>query len=128
MLPDSNQSWQNPRVLVTLLLVFLSGGAVGSLAMRSIIYSRAHHKTTSPFWKGTADPVSFEKLKTDLNLTPKQCVQLKSILDDYAVFRRDLQEQVESFRATGKNRILDILTTEQRARFEQISSDTPPEQ
>ena len=96
--------------------------------MRSIIHSRMHYKATSPFWKGPADPVSFEKLKTDLNLTPKQCVQLKSILDDYAVFRRDLQEQVESFRATGKNRILDILTTEQRARFEQISNDTPPEQ
>jgi len=52
-----------------------------------------------------------------LNLTPDQSERLKTILDDFAKYHEDLEAQIEDVRATGRNRIVQILTPEQRKRF-----------
>jgi len=56
-----------------------------------------------------------------LNLTPDQSERLRVILDDFVKYHDDLQAQIEDVRATGRNRIIQILTPEQRARFERLS-------
>ena len=117
MLPEANQTWQNPRILGTLLLVFLSGGAVGSITMRSFIHEKMHYRDLPK------PPISEEKLKQQLDLTPQQCGRLKAVLADYAMFQSDIQEQMESFRATGQRRILEILDERQKKEFERISKD-----
>ena len=122
MLPDSRSAWHDPRVLFLLLMVFLAGALSGALTMRFGLHQRLHHGTS--LWR--ADPqLSYVKLKNDLNLTPDQAEKLRDILDDMVKYREDMEAEVESFRATGKHRILDMLNPEQRKRFEKLSDDMP---
>ena len=119
MKPAERPGWQDPRILALLLFVFLSGAAVGALTMRSGLHEKMHpHPRLSD-----ASTLSFEQLRHELNLTSDQAEKLRSVLDDFVAYHHDLEAQVESYRATGKNRILQILTPEQRARFEKISSE-----
>ena len=110
--------WLDPRILAMLLFVFLSGAAIGALTMSSHT-----HVNPARFWTTDRTTVSFDSLRRELNLTPEQSDKLRSILDDFVAYHHDIEEQVKSYRATGKNRILQILTPEQRAKFEKISSD-----
>jgi hypothetical protein len=123
MLASGQPGWQNPRVLTTLLLVFLSGALAGAIGMQAGLH-RSLHRGTSYF---RGDPVlfSYEQLRTQLNLTPDQSEHLKTILDDFAKYHDDLEAQIEDVRATGRNRIMQILTPEQRKRFEQLSNQLP---
>lgn len=122
MFDTDRPSWQNPRVLAILVLVFLCGAVAGAIAMRAGLHARLH-PTTSPFWKNET-MLSYDKLTKDLKLTPEQCRQLRTILDDYARYRQDLQAQLDDWKATGKNQILRILDPDQRERFEKITVES----
>ncbi len=63
--------------------------------------------------------------RRELKLTPDQSQRLKTILDDFVKYHQDLETQIEDVRATGRNRILQMLTPEQRKRFEQLSDQLP---
>jgi hypothetical protein len=56
---------------------------------------------------------------------PEQSERLKTILDDYAKYHEDLEAQIEDVRATGRTKIVQILTPEQRKRFEKLSEQLP---
>src|ERR1051326_3453512 len=90
MFDSDRPSWQNPRVLVILVLVFLSGAVVGALTMRAGLHARLHPASASSFWKNDT-LLSYDRLTKDLNLTSEQRRQLKTILDDYARYHQDLQ-------------------------------------
>ena len=112
-------TWQNWRILAMLGLVFLLGAIAGAIGMRSGLHS-AMHRTVEP-------TLSYEVLQKELNLDPKQAVQLRSILDDMGKYNEDLQAelenvrtQIDDVRATGKSRIFQILNTSQREHFEKI--------
>ena len=124
MFAADRASWQNPRILTTLVLVFLCGALVGAITMRSRIYDKLH-RTAATYWKDDRTGFSYDKLKKELNLTPDQAERLKVILDDFVKYHEDLQAQIEDVRATGRNRILQMLTPEQRRRFEQLSTELP---
>lgn len=113
MLPAQRSPWQDSRVVTVLLLVFLAGAASGALAMRTGIHWRAARHAALP----ADSELTLGQLKKDLDLTPEQSEKLKSILDDMVNYR----QEIESYRATGKYRILAILTPEQRKRFEELS-------
>jgi len=119
MIASQRSGWQDPRIVAMLLLVFLSGAAVGALVMRAGLHDRLHRQK---LFTTTAPAVSYGRLCTELNLTPEQSTRLRTILDDFVMYDHDIQAQVESYRATGKNRILQILTPEQRVKFEKIAS------
>lgn len=120
MVAPERASWQNPRILVLLLLVFLCGALAGALAMRSSVHTRLHR--AQAYWKDdTSQLFSYSKLQKELNLTPEQSDRLKMILDDFAKYHEDLEAQIEDMRATGKNRIIQMLTPEQRKKFEELS-------
>ncbi len=119
MFQAARPSWQNPRIFSTLLLVFLAGAAVGALVMRIGLHEALHRSHSSI----NEAALSYNRLVTDLDLTPDQCKQLKTILDDYTRYHEDLEAQLDDWRATGHNQILKILNTKQRARFEKISTE-----
>jgi len=122
MLAADRQGWQDPRILAMLLFVFLSGAAVGALSMRAGLHDQLHNHP--PLLPRSADvKLSYDRLNRELNLTPDQSAKLRAILDDFVTYRHDLEAQVTSFRANGHYRILQILTPEQRARFEKLSSE-----
>jgi len=123
MFASDQPNWQNPRILTLLVLVFLTGAMAGAIGMRAGLHEKLHR--SAAYWKGEKAVFSYDQLKKDLNLTPDQAARLKTILDDFVKYHEDLEAQIEDVRATGRNRIVQILTPEQRKRFEQLSEHLP---
>jgi hypothetical protein len=122
MLAADRNSWQNPRILALLLLIFLCGALAGALAMRSSVHTKLHQG----YWKSNGSELfSYDKLKTQLNLTSEQSERLKTILDDFVKYHEDLENQIEDVRATGKNRIVQMLTPDQRKKFDALCKQLP---
>jgi hypothetical protein len=124
MLAADRASWQNPRILALLLLIFLCGALAGALTMRSSLHTKLHRGAS--YWKDDSTQLfSYDKLKRELNLTSEQSERLKTILDDFVKYHQDLEAQIEDTRATGKNRIVQMLTPEQRQKFEKLCNQLP---
>lgn len=123
MLASDQPTWQNPRVLTLLVLVFLSGAMAGAIGMRAGLHRQLQRSTA--YWRGEKTQFSYDTLKRELGLSADQSRKLKTILDDFAKYHDDLEVQIEDVRATGRNRIVQILTPEQRKRFEQLSDQLP---
>jgi Spy/CpxP family protein refolding chaperone len=118
--------WRQPRILSTLLLVFLAGAASGALSMRLGLHDRLGGGVSS----ATRDPsreLVLRKFQSELDLTGDQSEKLAMVLDDYRQYYQSLQDQLEDLRSTGKNRILAILNPDQRDRFEKIMNDLAPQ-
>jgi Spy/CpxP family protein refolding chaperone len=120
MFASEQPTWQNPRILTTLVLVFLTGALAGAIGMQFGLHRKLHDNAV--YWRGDKTEFSYDELKRDLNLTPDQSDRLKTILDDFVKYHEDLEAQIEDVRATGRNRIVQILTPDQRKRFEQLSN------
>lgn len=123
MFAPDRPGWQNPRILATLVLVFVTGAMAGAIGMREGLHRQLHR--TAAYWRGDKAEFSYQQLKTELNLTPDQSERLKTILDDFVKYHEDLEAQIEDVRATGRNRIVQMLTPEQRKRFEKLSNQLP---
>lgn len=123
MFASDRPTWQNPRILTTLVLVFLTGALAGAIGMQEGLHAQLHRGAA--YWRGDKGEFSYQRLQTELNLTPDQSERLKTILDDFAKYHEDLEAQIEDVRATGRNRIVQILTPEQRKRFEKLSDQLP---
>lgn len=117
----SRAPWANPRILYTLLAVFLSGAAAGALAMRLSAPPERHR--SGPSWKEGAREISLQRFKKDLDLNPEQAQEMERILDDFMMYYQTLQAQMDDVRATGKQRILRILRDDQKQRFEKMIGD-----
>ena len=126
MFSAESASWQNPRVLTTLVLVFLTGAMAGAITMRAGLHEKMHRSAPS-YWRDGRNEFSYDMLKKELDLTPEQSERLKTILDDFVKYHEDLQAQIEDVRATGKNRIMQMLDARQRQRFEQLSNQLSPQ-
>jgi Spy/CpxP family protein refolding chaperone len=120
MFASDQPTWQNPRILTTLVLVFLTGALAGGIGMRAGLHDKLHRSAV--YWKGDKAEFSYDRLKQELNLTAEQSDRLKTILDDFVKYHEDLEAQIEDVRATGRKKIEQILTPEQRKRFEQLSN------
>jgi Spy/CpxP family protein refolding chaperone len=121
MFAADRASWQNPRVLTTLVLVFLTGALAGAITMRAGLRDKMH-RGAAPYWREGGNEFSYDRLKKELDLTPEQSERLKTILDDFVKYHDDLQAQIEDVRATGKNRIMQMLDARQRRRFQELSN------
>jgi len=102
----------NPKVagLTVLTLVFLCGVAAGALAMHLGWHDRLHQPA---FNTTTGRSLYFERLRKQLDLTPAQAEQMQSILDDSWQYYRTVLSD-------SKNRIDQVLTEEQRRKFERL--------
>ncbi len=119
-------SWQNPKVLTTLLLVFVAGAFSGALSMRLGLHDRLHPGAASTSWKDpNAFKVFLDRCYRDLNLTPQQAADMKLILDDYKSYYQGVQDQLDDLRATGKSKIMQILDAKQREKFERMLAEAP---
>jgi Spy/CpxP family protein refolding chaperone len=123
MFASDRPTWQNPKILTTLVLVFLAGALSGAIGMREGLHEQLHRGAA--YWRGDRAEFSYDRLKAELNLTQDQSDRLKTILDDFVKYHEDLEAQIEDVRATGRNRIVQILTPEQRKRFEKLSGQLP---
>lgn len=113
-------AWQNPRVLTTLLLVFISGAFVGAVGMKFGLHPYLHHSTSGTLEDPKASQLFLDHCQRDLNLTPQQVTEMRHILDDYKFYYQNMQEQLDEVRATGKARIMELLNDDQRQKFKKL--------
>jgi len=121
-LASERATWQNPRILSTLLLVFLAGGATGAVSMKFGLHQLLHKSSVPTSKEGV-----LQKFRTDLNLTPAQTQKISLILDDYQHYYQSVQDQQDDIRATGKMRILHELDPAQREKFQKMMGEIPPQ-
>ena len=123
----------NPRIAFTLAVVFLAGAATGMLVMRYGIHEQLHSTPSAATADKGRDPM-LERIRTELNLSPDQTERLAAVLTDYKDYYKSvedqirdihLREQIEDLRSTGKNRIMEILNADQRAKFEKMIGELP---
>jgi Spy/CpxP family protein refolding chaperone len=99
--------------IVSLTLVFLCGGVVGALVMDLGVHNR---QRPPAFETAQGQSVYFEHLQKELDLTPAQSEQVKSILGDFWQYYRTVLSEC-------RGRIDQILTADQRAKFAQLLQD-----
>lgn len=122
--------WQHPQIISTLLLVFMAGGATGALAFRLLRGVVPHRVSAAPPVPAAKEPgrdVVLQKFKTELDLSPEQTAKIAVVLEDFSHYYESLQEQQTDLRATGKNRIVEILNPQQRERFEKMMAELAPQ-
>jgi Spy/CpxP family protein refolding chaperone len=115
----------NRKALALIALVFLLGvalGAVGhSVADRRVLGART--QPPAPFLQPRPNPLrGVARLTSELNLTPDQQRQIGDILADmqhrYDAVHDQMNPQFAQIREQGRDQISQVLTTEQRPKFE----------
>src|SRR5829696_4373269 len=104
--------WQSPSILLTLFCVFLAGAATGAITMRFGFPPEKHKPGLA--WNEAGREFSLQKFKKELDLTSAQTEEFERIIDDFMTYYQVAQAQMEDVRATGKSRILKILSDDQR--------------
>ena len=122
---------KNPKVIGTLVLVFLAGVGVGALTMQMGLHERLHRTVSAasvpaPEHKASTNDALVQRFKTELNLSGDQTDKIAMVLEDYRQYYQSLQDQLDDVRSTGRTRILQILDDQQRAKFEKIMGSLPP--
>jgi hypothetical protein len=115
---EDETGWWNPRVLSILALVFLCGSAFGAAAMR--IYLHNVMIPPGPTMVINGHRMGLTQLDHELNLRAEQRLQVELILDDYAKFYQNLEDQRQEVAEHGKQKIMELLDEQQRAQFDRV--------
>ncbi len=102
----------DPKVscVVTLTLVFLCGTVVGAVAMNLGAHKLLH---TSSIVTAPGRAMYLESLQKELELTPQQTEEMRSILDDFTKYYKTVLQD-------GKQRMFQILNENQRRKLERM--------
>lgn len=112
-------SWQHPRIVLLLSLVFLCGAVSGALFFR-MAYAAPWSPKVGSYWKDGGREISLQRFKKELNLSPEQASEIESVLDDFVMYYQMLQTQMDDVRGNGKQRIVQALNPGQRQKFERM--------
>ena len=117
---DTNQG--NRKAVLLVFVLFVLGIALGSVGTY-LVTTRvlAAHPQAVP---AHSPAHTMEIFTRDLNLNPDQQSQIQAILNDtrgrYAELHEKLDPEYEQVRHQGRERIRQILTPEQRPKFEEL--------
>jgi Spy/CpxP family protein refolding chaperone len=114
-------SWSHPKVLATLLAVFVAGSAAGALGMK--MYSRGAFSPQARAMRRMDHSALLEYFKKELNLTDKQQHQVETLLDDHFKYLQSLNAQMEEVRVFGRESISKVLDAEQKKKFDKLMQD-----
>ncbi len=93
--------------------------------MRYRLYDRL--RPVAAATKEASRDAVLQNFKAKLNLNPEQAQKVAVILEDYRHYYESLEDQLDDLRATGKNRIVQVLDPEQRAKFEKMMAELAPQ-
>jgi Spy/CpxP family protein refolding chaperone len=124
MVPAQRVTWCNPKILLTLFLVFVSGALAGALTMRYGMQARV--SKPAPYWKEGGKEISLQRFTRELSLTAQQAREMEAVLDDFMLYYQTLQTQMDEVRASGKERIMRVLSAEQKQKFEKMLAEIQP--
>jgi hypothetical protein len=60
------------------------------------------------------------RLRVELNLSPDQDAKITKLLDDYGKYYQNIEDEREDVAEHGRRHILDVLSPEQRKRFNEM--------
>jgi hypothetical protein len=109
----------NPRVIAILAVIFFCGAAVGAVGMNLYLH-RFLPPLKESYFAYQGHRLSMEQLQRELDLNADQRETIKLILDDYAKYFLNLEDQRQALYESGKLKILDVLNDQQKAKFEQL--------
>ena len=116
---DINQG--NRKAVLLVFVLFLLGIALGSVGTY-VVTTRVQAARPQAAPHGPAQTMAM--FTRDLNLTPDQQTQIQAIINDtrahYAALHERLDPEYEQVRHQGRERIRQILTPEQRPKFEEL--------
>ena len=118
---DPRPTWHHPRIVSLLLLVFLCGVVAGVLTVRVTGVGAAPASISN--WNTGTREMTLSWFKSELKISSDQAREIETVLDDYVMFYQNLQGQMDDFRAEGHQRILRVLTPEQREKFERMRGE-----
>ncbi len=121
---SDDTGWWNPKVLAILAIVFFCGSAFGAAAMRFYLHNVMQPPDGSTLvYNGHR--LGLTQLNQELNLRPEQRLQVELVLDDFAKFYQNLEEQRQGVAEHGKQQIIALLDDKQRVRFDQLLHAPP---
>jgi Spy/CpxP family protein refolding chaperone len=116
---DANQS--NRKAVLLVFVLFALGIALGSVGTYVVTTRVLAARPQATF---AHTPGHMEMFTRDLNLNPDQQNQIQAILNDtrarYAELHEKLDPEYEQVRHEGRQRIRQVLTPEQRPKFEEL--------
>jgi Spy/CpxP family protein refolding chaperone len=116
---DANQG--NRKAVLLVFVLFALGIALGSVGTY-LVTTRV--LAARPQATSAHNPGHMELFTRDLNLNPDQQNQIQAILNDtrarYAELHEKLDPEYEQVRHEGRQRIRQVLTPEQRPKFEDL--------
>lgn len=119
MFSTEESGWSNPKVLAILAVVFLCGAAFGAAATRQYLHRHMPPQNGREFvYQGKR--LGLEQLNSQLNLRPEQTLRVELMLDDFAKYYQNIEEQRSAVAAMGKEKIMEVLDDDQKQRFEQM--------
>ena len=120
MLRRRDASWSNPRVLAILAIIFVCGATCGAVVTRAVLHARMARRTSQQRTIDAARTYGLTRLRTELNLSPGQEAKITKLLDDYGKYYQNIEDEREDVAEHGRRHILDVLTPEQRKRFNEM--------
>lgn len=112
-------TWKNPRILLTLGLVFFCGALAGAVIFK-LASQPVSAKQVAAGWKDSTKEQTLTHLKRELLLSPEQAAEIETALDDFSLYYQMLHSQTEDLMATSKSRIDQVLDEVQRKKFARI--------
>jgi len=122
MIGRAQPAWKNPRILLTLSMVFFCGALAGAVIYK-LVSQPVSAKHVAAGWKDSTKDQTLTHLKRELHLTPDQAAEIETALDDFSLYYQMLQSQMEEVMASSKSRIDQVLNEEQRKKFSRIMSE-----
>ena len=118
---DSNQG--SRKAVLIVFVLFALGIALGSVGTY-MVTTRVLAARPQLIPPRNPNPSHMAMFTRDLNLTPDQQGQIQAILNDtrahYAALHEKLDPEYEQVRQQGRDRIRQLLTPEQRPKFEDL--------
>ena len=107
------------RASLYVALIFLCGTLTGAVA-GNIWHNWGPWSTSAQADQPYSTQHTVERFTRELSLTPQQANELIQILDETHANYRQLEDQQEIIRQEGRTRIREILTNEQKPKYEQM--------
>ncbi|HEX3377528.1 MAG TPA: hypothetical protein VHS29_11750 [Candidatus Acidoferrales bacterium] len=116
---DNNPS--NRKAYLIVFVLFILGIALGSVGTYLVTL---RVQAARPAGQGERPPSHMAMFTRDLNLTPDQQTQVQAIMNEtrahYAELHQKLDPEYEQVRQQSRDHIRQVLTPEQRPKFEEL--------